>query len=262
VKEFLLKYFTCSTVIKIRNLYNDIRALPFLFNLDKLGIIYGTDKTGEHHYTGHYKRHFKPFRFKAVKLLEIGVGGYEDPYSGAASLRMWKRYFPFSKIYSIDIHNKTALQERRIKIYKGSQVDFEFMERILEEIGELDLIIDDGSHINSHVIDTFKFLFPRLKENGIYVIEDTQTSYWPEYGGDSKNLSNPDTIMNYFKRLADSLNNKEFILKDYKQDYFDKKVKSVHFYHNMIFIYKGDNNEESNLLINNMLIETEAIRQK
>jgi demethylmacrocin O-methyltransferase len=59
-------------------------------------------------------------------------------------------------------------------------VDLPFLDSVLAEHGAPELIIDDGSHINEHIITTFKHLFPRLKEGGYYVIEDTQTSYWPE----------------------------------------------------------------------------------
>ena len=115
----------------------------------------------------------------------------------------------------------------------------------------MNIIIDDGSHINEHVIETFRILFPRLKDCGIYIIEDTQTSYWVDFGGDSKNLDNPKTMMNFFKSLADSLNNEEFLIPNYEKNYYDKKITSMHFYHNMIFIYKGDNNEKSNIVVNN-----------
>lgn len=76
---------------------------------------------------------------------------------------MWKKYFPFANIYDIDIYDKSQLQESRIKIFKGSQVDEKFLNGIVNEIGELDVIIDDGSHINEHIIFTFNMLFPKLK---------------------------------------------------------------------------------------------------
>ena len=164
---------------------------------------------------------------------------------------MWKKYFPFASIFAIDIYDKSSLQEDRITIFKGSQIDRIFLNKVTEEIGKIDVIIDDGSHINEHVIESFNVLFPKLKDGGIYVIEDTQTSYWEEFGGDSKDLNNPKTIMNYFKRLTDGLNNKEFLIPNYKQSYFDKKIISMHFYHNLIFIYKGNNDEESKLVVNN-----------
>ena len=98
------------------------------------------------------------------------------------------------------------------------------------------------------MIETFKILFPKLNNGGIYVIEDTQTSYWKEFGGTSKDLKNEKTMMNFFKHLTDGLNHQEFQIGNYEPGYFDKKIISIHFYHNLIFIYKGDNNELSNVL--------------
>ncbi|WP_138774321.1 class I SAM-dependent methyltransferase [Desulfohalovibrio reitneri] len=103
---------------------------------------------------------------------------------GGSSLRMWRTYFPKARVYGIDIHDKKSHDERRIKTFKGSQVDGDFLDRVIDEIGRPDIIIDDGSHINSHIIGSFEHLFPKMKEGGIYAVEDQQTSYWPEhYGG-------------------------------------------------------------------------------
>src|SRR6185295_3664424 len=149
------------------------------------------DKQLGHSYMNHYQSHFESYKFQKINLLEIGVGGYENPTEGGRSLRMWKKYFSSGNIFSIDINDKSFLQEKKIKIFKGSQADVDFLDKVVTEIGEIDIIIDDGSHINEHVIETFKFLFPKLKDGGIYVIEDTQTSYWENFGGDSNDLNNP-----------------------------------------------------------------------
>ncbi|AEG99969.1 class I SAM-dependent methyltransferase [Lacinutrix sp. 5H-3-7-4] len=227
------------------------KALFFPFNLSKIARIHKTDKFGYHFYTPHYQTHFSKYKFKRNTILEIGVGGYAEPFIGGNSLRMWKSYFPFSKIYSLDIYDKSFLEERRIKIFQGSQVDILFLDKITKETGDFDLIIDDGSHINEHVIESFKYFFPKLKKGGIYVVEDTQTSYWEDYGGNSTNLDSKHTIYGFFKSLIDGLNNEEFLIDGYKKTYYDKHIISMHFYHNMIFIYKGDNDEKSNYVINN-----------
>jgi hypothetical protein len=230
---------------QILNPIKEIRAIDSRDDLDKLGKIYGTDKAGNHSYTTHYQLHFDRFRDKKINMLEIGVGGYEKPFSGGKSLKMWKKYFQFGNIYSIDIYDKSALQEDRIKIFQGSQVDKNFLDKVCEEIGNIDLIIDDGSHINEHVIESFKILFPKLSDGGIYVIEDTCTSYWPDYGGDSTRFDNPGTSMNFFKKLTDGLNYKDYLNPEYNPSYFDMNIISIHFYHNLIFVYKGKNEESS-----------------
>jgi hypothetical protein len=221
-----------------RNLARDMMAIGHGANLSKLAKVYNTDKFRGHYYAPHYQTHFQRFRNKKVRMLEIDVGGYENPKKGGNSLRMWKKYFPKGRINAIDLYDKSFLEEKRIRIFQGSQVDQPFLEKVVTETGPLDLIIDDGSHINEHVITSFQVLFPYLKDGGIYVVEDTQTSYWPNFGGDSQNLNNPTTMMNYFKSLTDCLNHQEILDPDYTATYFDKKIISMHFYHNLIFIYK------------------------
>lgn len=215
--------------------------------IKELAIEHKCDKAAEGHHTYDkpYEFHFAPLRGKEIKLLEIGVGGYDTPNEGGASLRMWAEYFthPFSQIFSIDIYDKKALEEDRIKIWQGSQSDEAFLNKIADTINGIDIIIDDGSHVNSDVIKSFFVLFPKLNDGGIYVVEDIQTAYWKHYGGGGE-----DNSVNYFKQYIDGLNYKEIatemrglqIAPDIPH-YFDLNILSIHFYHNMVFIYKGDN---------------------
>ena len=67
-------------------------------SLTEIGKKYGTDKVA-HNYTDTYDIAFRELREKPLNILEIGV------WKGQ-SLRTFKEYFPNSKIYAIDIHNK------------------------------------------------------------------------------------------------------------------------------------------------------------
>ncbi|HLF35821.1 MAG TPA: hypothetical protein VI583_16375 [Cyclobacteriaceae bacterium] len=232
---------------KLKRIGEKLAASFFPDNLNILGKIYRTDKTGRHEYTRPYQAHLGRFRNRPIKLLEIGVGGYDNPKKGGKSLRMWKSFFPEAKIFSIDIHNKSGIEEERIKIFRGSQADESFIKEVISHSGFLDIIIDDGSHINEHVIRTFEILFPCLNIGGVYVIEDTQTSYWPKYGGDSHDREDPRRLMNFFKNLTDSLNHQEFLIDDYRPNYYDKNIVSIHFYHILIIIHKRLNDEPSNI---------------
>ena len=252
MKQLLLKHFSVSKLKNIREKYGKffifcIKCIPFYGDLNILSMVFGSDKNGGHNYTQHYAKHFKKYRFKKMKIFEIGVGGYDNPNVGGHSLRMWKKYFPFGQIVSLDIFDKSKLQENRIKIYQGSQTDETILNTIISDNGEFDLIIDDGSHLNEHIITTFKSLFPKLKKGGIYVIEDIQTSYWENMGGDNKNFNNPATAMNFCKSLTDCLNYSEFNNPEYQPTFFDLNIVEIHFYHNLVFIYKNTNDEQSNL---------------
>ena len=101
------------------NLYNPI----FHFNLHALSNLFGSDKNNKHHYTQHYIQHFSHLRRKKIKLLEIGIGGYDNHLLGGASLRMWKKYFIKGFIFGIDIYDKSAIEEKRIKTFKCNQTD-------------------------------------------------------------------------------------------------------------------------------------------
>jgi hypothetical protein len=155
--------------------------------LDQLALRHGSDKFGSHYYTAHYNACFAPFRGLPVHLLEIGVGGYDDPNAGGASLRMWKDYFSAGIIYGLDWHDKHGVAEDRVRIYQGSQADPVAMARILADTPDqaFDIIIDDGSHRSEHVIATFLMMFQYVKPGGWYVVEDIQTSYWSDHGGNS-----------------------------------------------------------------------------
>jgi len=243
-KAFLERYAP-SLRGPVKRLYITIWSRIFSRKLPHLAQIYGTGKATTQPYAEVYQYHFANRRHKSLRILEIGVGGYIDSQQGGNSLRMWKRYFPKSHIYGFDIEEKRHLSERRITIFKGSQADEHFLKDLVAKAGSFDIIIDDGSHINDHVIFSFNFLFPFLSADGIYAIEDTQTSYWPKYGGDSYNLSRPSTIMGFFKNLADGLNYEEIARNNFSPSYQDKNIKSVHFYHNLVFVYKGQNKDGS-----------------
>jgi len=65
-----------------------------------------------------------------------------------------------------------------------------------------DIVIDDGSHAQSDVISSFSVLFELLAPGGLYVVEDTHTSYLPDYKG---GLRRPNTSVEFFKFWTDCL---------------------------------------------------------
>jgi hypothetical protein len=180
-----------------------IAAAPFGRSLTALSHVYWSDKARDHAYTGHYQRHLAHLRRRPIKLLEIGIGGYESRTWGGASLRMWRHYFTRGQIHGIDIFEKD-IDLPRMRTHQGDQSDPEYLDRFGREHGPFDVIVDDGSHINEHVCISFSTLFgPYLKPGGIYAIEDLATAYQAEYGGGKPGT--PNTSVELVKSLVDDV---------------------------------------------------------
>lgn len=212
-----------------------LKSIPAFFyqnNLSKLAQLYGTDKL-EHGYSDIYPLYFSKIKCKKLRILEIGIGGGENVKFGGNSLKMWAKYFPYSSILGIDIFDKSLLDFRRIKTYQGNQTDIHF----LSQFTETDIIIDDGGHINSEVIASFEYLFPRLNPQGFYCVEDIENSYWAESGGSETSLTDSSTMINYFKSLTDSVNTSymrnAILIATLKFD-----IEFIHFYKNLVIIKK------------------------
>ena len=214
--------------------------------LTALAIRHGTDKWGAHFYTPIYHATFAHLRHKPVRLLEIGVGGYEFRRDGGASLSMWADYFPRGRIVGIDVAEKKLDLGPRVTIVRGSQTDAEFLARVTAEHGPFDIIIDDGSHVPSHVVASFKALFPALAGDGLYVIEDVQTAFWPKYGGSPR--TGGDTFA-LAQSILQALNHAEVRLAapDWQPPPVASTVRAFRAYHNLFIIEKGDNTEPSSL---------------
>jgi hypothetical protein len=217
-------------------------------DLGELAAECGTDKwSALHRYPEHYDRHFGPLRGRRLTLLEIGVGGFGAADLGAESLRMWKHYFPRAILYGLDIEDKTRFAEGRIVTVRADQTDPVSLAALADEVGPFDIVIDDGSHVSADVLASFRTLFDHVRPNGLYVIEDLQTSYWkPMFDGDDRDLANPRYTMGFLKGLLDGLHHEEFLHRDAREEQpTDRLIRSMHFYHNLCFIEKGPNTEGS-----------------
>lgn len=142
-------------------------------DLDEIFIAAGTDKSSLcHWYSKYYTMFFESLRHETISLLEWGV-------DSGFSLRSWRRYFTEAKISGIDIRGdyEYLIDEGCTATYIVDQKD-ESQVRAFGEahINEYDIIIDDCTHDADDMIRTFEIMFPALKANGYYVIEDTLTS--------------------------------------------------------------------------------------
>nr|Q9AJU2.1 RecName: Full=8-demethyl-8-alpha-L-rhamnosyl tetracenomycin-C 2'-O-methyltransferase; AltName: Full=O-methyltransferase I [Streptomyces olivaceus]CAD57139.1 O-methyltransferase I [Streptomyces olivaceus]CAP12606.1 rhamnose C2'-methyltransferase [Streptomyces olivaceus] len=215
----------------------DGRDVP---GLAGLALRHGSDKWGIHTYTAAYEQHFAPFRDRAVTVVEIGVGGYDDPAAGGGSLRMWKRYFRRGLVYGVDIADKSRHREPRVHTVVADQSDPASLRDLADAIGPIDIVIDDGSHISAHVVTAFSTLFPRLNPGGLYVVEDLQTSYWPAFQGAYDDDTR--TSVGFLKRLVDGLHHAEYPSRAGRPAQpTDRTVGSLHFHPNLAFVEKRAN---------------------
>lgn len=182
------------------------------------------------HYFAIYDRYFSKYRNRDVTILEIGV-------SQGGSLQMWKDYFgPRARIYGIDINPKCKeLEEENIQIFIGSQSDRGFLRDLREKIPPVDILIDDGGHKMQQQIVSFEELFDIVKDDGIYLCEDTHTSYRLRDGGGHKRRG---TFIEYSKNLVDYINAYHSTQKSLRVNKFTKSIDAIHYYDSVVVFEK------------------------
>lgn len=183
------------------------------------------------HYFPIYERHFSGWRNKSLTFLEIGV-------SKGGSLQMWQRFFgPLAKIVGIDNNlDCKAHESDGIFVRIGDQQDTSFLQNIIDEFGVPDIVLDDGSHVMSHINASFDFLYPKMHKNAIYLVEDLHTAYWEEYGGGAEN---PDTFINRSKSFIDQLN-ADHSRGAVAPDHITRQTFAISFYDSIVCLEKGD----------------------
>lgn len=160
-------------------------------SLDQIGIKYietpdsikgkgyrGGDKTtlGKG-FTRKYDQLFTPIREDPITLLELGV-------LYGRSIAMWSDYFPNGQIHGLDVslgpfeRNQPTLLElgafknKNVIIHECDLRGTKFKEEFVKTCPTFDIIIDDAIHESRDQFNNFMSLFPKLKSEGFYIIED------------------------------------------------------------------------------------------
>ena len=234
-------------------------------SMEKLGLATKTDKITWHGYHRFYQRFMDPFRYgkssgNAVHLLEVGV-------NKGKSVEFWRNYFSGVDFHYVGIDiafnrdachlngclyhaiPSTASENQTITLYQGNSSDLTFMDSLMVKIehnGPLNIIVDDGSHNPKDQMILFLHLFPSpyFATNGVYVIEDVETSYWPYYFPQANVTegSADGSPVSIFKSIVDVMN-REFFRKTHASILgvdIDQLIESVTFGKNCIIIVKQD----------------------
>jgi hypothetical protein len=171
----------------------------------------------------HKLRHYLPVyesvlpTDRPIRMLEIGV------FHGG-SLQMWHNYLhPESVLVGVDIDPETKQfdnPDQRIHVRIGGQQDTTFLRSVLDEFGPFDVILDDGSHMPSHMVASFRYLFAEgLKPGGVYIVEDICTNYWTVY------RDQPMSFVDFSKWLIDAMHAHYFPMIDepnFREDHPDR----------------------------------------
>lgn len=221
----------------------------FLEEMIAAGTAAQTDKISYHHYERTYSKCLLRFKDQSeFSMLEIG-------YGSGAGVSFWRTVFPNAFVYCFDRDYEGV--DDRLKVIKVDQSELDSLHHGVEQIGHpIDLIIDDGSHHPSHQLLTFSYLFSDLlRDNGIYAIEDIETSYWRNgvlYGYVlNYGLNDPWSVIEAFKVASDYIN-KRFLCEEDKNllqyrmmsvgldPQAAELIETIQFSQNCIFAEKGD----------------------
>lgn len=149
-----------------------------------------------------YQQAFSKIQDAQLKLLEIGI-------QNGGSLLLWSEFFFNAiEILGIDISDKlidpNIKQNKNVKYLIGDAYD----SNISSNLGNFDIIIDDGPHTLQSQIDCIKLYTKILNSGGFLIIEDI-----PELGR-----------IKYLEAELFKINQKnegkfEFEIKDFRQTY-------------------------------------------
>lgn len=107
-----------------------------------------------------------------ITLLEIGIldGG---------SLFMWRDFLGDSaRIIGVDLNPEaTKWREHGFEIFIGDQSNPDFWKDLYDEIGDIDILLDDGGHRNDQQLATVHCSLANIRDTGLIIVEDTQTSF-------------------------------------------------------------------------------------
>jgi hypothetical protein len=85
----------------------------------------------------------------------------------------------------------------------------------------------------------FNEFWPRVKPEGVYVVEDLHTSYWPQFGGGSEN-----SMVKFLSGLTETLDAEANKLDSRSPNvgspltFLEQTIQAIHFYQSICFLFK------------------------
>lgn len=193
-----------------------------------------------------YDKYFSQFSGKKITFVEIGI-------FGGGSLFMWREFFgKQARIIGIDLdENAKKWRDHGFEIFIGDQSSPSFWSDFFAEVGDVDIILDDGGHTYEQQIVTALSSMKNLRDGGLFVVEDAHTSFMKEFGFPSRY-----TFVEWAKSKIADLNSR-FPETNLLQTFFSKNVDSIHF-HESIVVFSMKKNIPNNKIIENNGLADEA----
>ena len=144
-----------------------------------------TDKNTCHSYIDTYEALFSAKKLLKNNVLEIGIGEPKQNKENGGSIKLWCDYFPLSKIYGLDIHHISNINDciknndritliTSVDAYNETFIESTFVKNNIK----FDILIDDGPHTLDSMIFFVKHYLKLLTDGGILVIEDIPDINW------------------------------------------------------------------------------------
>ncbi len=180
------------------------------------------------HYFEVYHRVLAPYVGRPVRVLEIGV------FHGGGLEQLRALLGAQAELIGMDIDPSSKLAcAGRFEVAVGDQTDPDFLAQVVAEYGPFDVIIDDGGHTMRQQISSIEFLFPSLQDGGVYIVEDTHTSYWtPFQDADT-------TFMEWAKQRVDDVNAYHFS-KERDLSIWTTSVSTMQFFDSIVVFEKAN----------------------
>jgi len=146
---------------------------------------FGGDKHTKPDFVSAYSRHLLPYaRGAGFNLLEIGIFRGE-------SLATWSVLLPLARITGLDgnlepfranfdaLTAQGAFPKGRPRELLGFSTDVSGPVTRVED-ASVDVLIDDGCHLLRCMLDNIPLWMPKVRQDGLYIVEDTPASGLPE----------------------------------------------------------------------------------
>jgi hypothetical protein len=185
-KSSIFSNFVKNNVTDIFNFaINDIHTETYtpLCNLFEAHLC---NKHIDHNYPRFYYYLLHKFKDFKLNMVEVGIGtpnqdvqsSMPKNYKFGSSQKGWRDFFSNeeTKIFGCDIDSRVRYSDERISTFYLNSLNPNSVKKMLLdsnlELEQIDIFLDDGLHMYKSQLALLLVIWPYIKLNGIYMIED------------------------------------------------------------------------------------------